>query len=292
MKGFHAAIALLPPMLQCAAEELTAEEKKTCEELRLRLGYPAAAMIRGREYDLVSVPVTEELLRSVMERATRSSLHAAEEEIRRGYVSAPGGVRVGVCGTAVLEGERMTGLRDYTSLSIRVPREIPGCADEVWPWVTAGGFRSLLIVSPPGAGKTTLLRELIRRLSDTGCRVCTADERGELAGMEKGSAGFQIGRHTDVMTGVPKALAAGMMLRSMNPEVLAMDEITDPADGHALLRAVGCGVKLLASVHGRCPEELTDRPGCGELLAAGAFERCVTVEVRNGVRRDAVRELL
>ena len=128
-------------------------------------------------------------------------MHAAVQELGRGYFSAPGGVRVGVCGTCA----GPQGLRSFSSLSIRIPRAVVGCADPIWADVTKGGFSSLLILSPPGAGKTTLLRELVRRLSESGLRVCVADERGEIADAASGLPGFDIGPHTDVMTGVRKA---------------------------------------------------------------------------------------
>ena len=291
MDGFSMAAALLPNDLRRAAERLDPADRRRCEELRLRRGQRPTALLGGRERPFSPEPVTEPDLRRVLELAARASLHAAVEEVRRGYLSAPGGVRVGVCGTAVPERGGLGGLRAFTSLAIRIPRAVPGCADGVWEAVTAGGFRSLLAVSPPGAGKTTLLRELIRRLSESGLRVCVADERGELAGYDTEGAGFDLGAHTDVMTGVSKAEAAGMLLRSMNPQVLAMDEIADAAEAEALLAAVGCGVELLASVHGADLADARRRPACRMLLDAGAFRRCVTVACRGGARRCRAEEL-
>ncbi len=290
MDGFGLASALLPEDLRAAAEGLSTAEKRSCEEFRLRRSVPAAALIGGREKPLSSAVVTEEQLRGVLETATRSSLHASEDALRRGYISAAGGVRVGVCGVGVMGPEGVSGLRSFSSLAIRVPRQVPGCADGIWEELTTGGFRSLLVVSPPGAGKTTLLREIIRRLSYAGDRICVADERGELAGFGAGG-GFDVGPHTDVMTGIPKAEAAEMLLRSMGPQTLAMDEIADEAEGAALLRAVNCGVTLLASVHGRDRTDAGRRPACRALLRAGAFERCVTVSCRDGVRRYFVEKL-
>lgn len=280
MDGFKAATALLPPGLREAA---AAVDGDACEELRLRLGFPATALAGGRETPFDKGAVTEAQLRAVLEAASRSSLHAVTGQLRRGYLTAPGGVRVGVCGTAVTDGSgNLTGFRSFTSLTLRVPRAVPSSADGIWDAVTAGGFRSLIVVSPPGAGKTTLLRELIRRLSDGGARVCVADERGELGG-----PGFPLGRHTDVMTGAPKAEAAEMLLRAMNPAVLAMDEITDEADAQRLLQAVGCGVQLLATAHGRGPEDAARRPACRTLFEAGVFERYVVISRESDTRRFA-----
>lgn len=284
MEGFSAAVRLLPPALRGAAQGLSESEKRRCEELRLRRGRPASAVIGGSEKAISRASVTREDILFVTEAATRSSLHTAVRELSRGYLSAGGGVRVGVCGTAAGE----DGLRAFSSLSIRVPRAVPGCADAIWTRVTEGGFSSLLIVSPPGAGKTTLLRELVRRLSEAGMRVSVADERGEIADAASGRPGFDIGPCTDVMTGVSKARAAMMLIRSMGPQVLAMDEITEEEDADALLRAAGCGTALLATVHGASVSELYARPACRRLLDAGVFSRCVSVENRNGIRHYTV----
>lgn len=287
MDGFTAAARLLPGDVRRGAESLSQAEKLRCEEFRLRRGRPPTARLDGREEAISDTALTERDLCLVLEAATRSSFHAAAAELRRGYVTARGGVRVGVCGTAVDSDTGLEGLRDISSLSLRLPRQVPGCADAVWPAVTEGGLSSLLIVSPPGAGKTTLLREIVRRSSETGVCVCVADERAEIGG--EGS--FDLGPHTDVMTGVPKAAAAGMLLRAMNPAVLAMDEITDPADAQALLHAVGCGVLLLATVHGGSLAEIRERPALRPLLEAGAFRRYVVIENRDGRRRYRAGEI-
>ncbi len=292
MKGFLSAAALLPETLRRDLQGLTDGEKRRCEELRLRRGHKASALISGIEKEFTLLPVSGENIRSVLDSATRSSLHAAMDQLCHGYITAAGGVRVGVCGTGVLEDGRLEGLREFSSLALRVPRDVPGCADGIWSQVTEGGFKSLLIISPPGAGKTTLLREIIRRLSNSGMRVCVADERGEIANASSGTAGFDVGLHTDILSGVPKAQAAEMLLRAMNPQVIAMDEITAPQDAAALSDAVGCGVKLLATVHGWGWEDVAARPVCRTLIEAGAFSRYVTVENFCGRRQYALRELL
>lgn len=286
MQGFMAAARLLPPGPRAAAERMPDAQKMLCEELRLRRGRPITAVIGGSERAVGPAATGEDIL-YVTEMASRASMHAAARELAAGYLSAAGGVRVGVCGAEAGEG----GLRDISSLAIRVPRAVQGCADAIWDDITAGGFTSLLILSPPGAGKTTLLRELIRRLSEAGLRVGVADERGEIANAASGVPGFDVGPHTDVMTGVPKARAAMMLIRSMSPQALAMDEITDAEDSRALLHAAGCGVSLLATIHGRSIAEVRARPACKELFAAGEFRRYVLVENHDGSRRYHVGKI-
>ena len=274
MRGFAAAARLLPKELRAAAESMPEQDKRICEELRLRRGRCASALLGGKEKEISGKPVTGEDILRVMEAATGSSLHAAARALAGGVVSAPGGVRVGVCGTAADD----DGLRAFSSLSVRVPRQVRGCADTIWEELTRGGFSSALILSPPGGGKTTLLREICRRVSDGGMRVCIADERGEIADAAGGEPGM------DIMTGIPRARAAMMLLRAMNPQILAMDEITDERDAAALMGAAGSGVKLLATVHGGSAAEVRARPVCRALFDAGAFSRIVIVENHGGKR--------
>lgn len=284
MDGFQKAVRLLPPELERAARALPEDQKPLCEEFRLRTGRAPTVLLGGREFVLCREPVERQMLRCVLETATRSSLHAQTEALRRGFAAAVGGVRVGICGTAVQGPGGLEGLTDFSSLSIRVPRAVPGCADGVWSALAEGGFSSTLILSPPGAGKTTLLRELVRKLSESGVRVAVADERREIAAYSGGAFGFEVGPCTDVMTGGMKAETVGMLLRAMNPRVIAVDEITDPRDVEALLEASGCGVALLATVHAARPKDLACRPAGRMLLESGAFSRCVTVENREGRR--------
>ncbi len=289
MAGFETAAGLLPSGLRRAAMELAEDSRAVCEELRLRRGRPPTALLEGREYVLRAGPVTEGDLRAVLETASRGSLHAAEEQLRRGFLAGPGGVRVGVCGTAVAGQAGMEGVREVSSVCLRIPRAVPGCADGIWDGLTARGFASTLIASPPGAGKTTLLRELVRKLSCSGWRVGVADERGEIADAWSGEPAFDVGPATDVMTGAPKGQGTAALLRAMDIQVIAMDEIAGEEDVRALLEAVGCGVKLLATVHGE--RGGPDSPACRALLRAGAFRRRVWVERVRGARRYTLEEL-
>ena len=155
--------------------------------------------------------------------------------------------------------------------------------------------QSTLLLSPPGGGKTTLLRDLIRAVSDgeggPALRVGVADERGELAAMYQGEPQFSIGRQTDVLDGCPKGPALLMLLRGMNPQVLAADEITAPEDAAALEMAANCGVSLLCTAHAGSLEELKARPLYRRLLDEGLFRRLVIIERAGRERRYPVVEL-
>lgn len=281
MDGWSHALRLLPGPLRSAVEK--AASGCAAEEIRLRLGRSVSICAAGREQSAGGEAVTAHDLRAVLERASGASFQAVESQIRAGFVMAPGGVRVGLCGTAVVQEGRAVGLRDFTSLCIRIPHELRGCADGVYPMLTKPAFASTLLYSPPGAGKTTLLRELVRRLSNDGCCVAVADERGELGGAS-GADGFDLGTHTDVMTALPKAQAVMQLTRTMSPQIVAMDEITDEADARALLAAAGCGTALLATAHAASVGELRARPVMRRLLASGVFVRAVGIVCRDGRR--------
>jgi stage III sporulation protein AA len=186
-------------------------------------------------------------------------------------------------------------LREISSLNIRIAKEVPGIGERVLPHLVEGGqLQNTLILSPPGGGKTTLLRDLIRCISDgtifQPLRVGVADERGELAAMEGGRPQLELGGQTDVMDHCPKDRALLILLRGMNPQVLAADEITDPEDSRALELAVGCGVTVLATAHGARLEDLQVRPVYHRLLQRKVFRKVIVIEGRGEARRYRVVE--
>lgn len=186
------------------------------------------------------------------------------------------------------QGDGSTALRDISSAVVRISRQVRGLWQEVPEW-SVGGFDSTLIAAPPGGGKTTLLRDMIATLSngtEDRCplRVGVVDERGELAGMYRGVPQLDVGCHTDVLDGCPKALGIPMLLRSANPQVIAVDEITEAADILAMTAAANCGVKLLATIHAEDGEELRRKPLFRQLAEAGVFRRLITISTAEGRR--------
>lgn len=290
--GFENAAALLPPDIRAAAMALPPGERGRAEELRLRAGQPPAISLpEGEKPFMPGRSVVPRDLDALLETATRASAHTALAAVAAGFVTVKGGCRVGLCGEASLRDGQVSGLRRLSSVSVRIPRQAKGCADGVYPALTAGGFRDTLVLSPPGAGKTTLLRELVRRLSEGGSRVALADERGEVAGVWEGEPMLDVGPRTDIVTGAPKQQAAMMLLRAMTPDILAMDEITSPEDVEAVAAAAGCGVRLLATAHARGVDELWRRPVYARLLALEIFTRFVTISRKDGGRFYAVGEM-
>ena len=286
----EAALRLLPEDLRRAARDSGLLEH--AEEIRLRIGREAGILAEGGERGLMpGRRVTAGDMSRVLEAATQASAYSAVDKLRRGFITVQGGVRVGVCGTAVTENGRITALREPSSAAIRLPREVKGCAEGVVKALGGLDGSSVVLISPPGGGKTTLLRELVRLCSENGCRVALADERGEVAGVWQGVPQLDVGGHTDVLTGGNKAETAMLLLRSMNPQMLAMDEITAPEDITACETAANCGVHILATVHGGSISDLRTRPLHRSLLERGVFQYAVMIKGTRGKRGYEVLEL-
>ncbi len=289
-------LAVLPEHLRTGLRTLGLDRLSRLEEARLRRGFPMTALLPEGEIDTDTPPIGEEDLRQVLENATQSSAHTALDRVRQGFVTLRGGHRVGLCGSVVRRDGQIVTLRELSSLSIRVARPVAGQARTLLPQLMEhGAFASTLILAPPGAGKTTLLRELVRGLSDGDgvppLRVGVADERGEIAALWRGEPQLYVGRRTDVLDGCSKAEGLSILIRGMNPQVVAVDEITDPADVRAVTEAAGCGAALLATAHGREPEDLRRRPVYRALLSAGVFRRLVVLDRRDGQRTARVEAL-
>ena len=284
------ACELLPSRLRLRALAVSEAMMAEAEEIRLRTGRAPAIAAASGEHDLDGPPVTPDDILDTLTRAARGSLHTFAGELAAGFLTAAGGYRLGVCGRAAMSGGECVGLREFSSLDLRISKEVRGAADDISGEICSGGrVRSTLIVSPPGGGKTTLLRDLVRTVSDLGFRVSLVDERGEIAACSGGVPGFDVGMRTDVLSGAPKAWSALTLLRAMNPQVLALDEITDPADARVLLHASGCGTAVFATVHAASPEEAAARPALARVIHI--FEKAVLIERREDGRRASISDM-
>ena len=288
IRRYEEAARVLPGRLREQALAQPPEVRQMAEEFRLRAGRPLAVLLPEGERSLGD-QVSPEDLEDLCDLATDYSRYAAAETMGKGYLIGRGGFRIGLCGTVAVRGDGGTALRDISSAVVRISRQVRGLWQEVPEW-SAGGFDSTLIAAPPGGGKTTLLRDMIATLSngtEDRCplRVGVVDERGELAGMYRGVPQLDVGCHTDVLDGCPKALGIPMLLRSANPQVIAVDEITEAADILAMTAAANCGVKLLATIHAEDGEELRRKPLFRQLAEAGVFRRLITISTAEGRRQ-------
>lgn len=292
MNNLKTAAALLPVRLNSEILVLPDELKESVEEIRLRAGQAVTVLIHGSEYVLAPEKLLSVYdLENVLECASGASVHSVEDELSNGYINVGGGIRLGVCGTAVMRSGAVGGMRELSSLSIRIPREVPDCARKELKQMLKNGLTDILIISPPGGGKTTCLREFIRQISDMGYRVSVADERGEICAVVNGEPQFDTGTHCDIICDAPKAKAAMMLIKAMNPELLAMDEISSREDIAAVYEASGCGVHILATAHAASTDDLYRRRIYRELMETDIFRYCLVIENRHGVRSYSIEEL-
>ena len=250
------------------------------QEIRLRAGYSIILLYAGKE-KILHIKATERSIRETLDYVSNYSLYAYENELKQGFITIEGGHRVGMAGQVLIENGRVKNLKYISSLNIRVSHEIVGCADKLFPYITHDKqMYHTLIISPPRCGKTTLLRDMIRQISDGnehvgGCTVGVVDERSELAGCFQGIPQNHMGMRTDVLDGCPKAEGMLMLIRSMSPQVIAVDEIGAPEEVQAIQYAMHCGCKMIATVHGETLDEIQRKPLLEHMIREQCFERYV-----------------
>ncbi len=279
--------------------EQVARDEKAIQEIRLRAGRPVIVLGDKGEWMLNrqgSYTRDEKLARfveqqeifTILQHICHYSLYAYEDELRQGFITVAGGHRIGVTGQVVLEGNTIRTVKHISCMNIRIAHQIMGAADPVIPRLyRAGRLLNTLIISPPGCGKTTLLRDLIRQVSDgnkwgAGLSVGVVDERSEIAGCFQGVSQNDVGMRTDILDGCPKALGVMMLLRSMSPKVIAVDEIGSREDAVALHMASRCGCRILATVHGDRQEDVLCRKDMKPLMEERLFERILILHKAQG----------
>ncbi|MBO5486406.1 MAG: stage III sporulation protein AA [Eubacterium sp.] len=253
------------------------------QEVRIRLNEPIALSVKGskRLPNQNGQVVNKKELREILEYISRYSLYAFEEEIKKGFLTIPGGHRIGLAGQVVMENGKVKTMKHISFLNIRVAHEVKGCANPVMPYLFENGkLLSTLIASPPGAGKTTLLRDIIRQVASGGKMftektVSVIDERSELAGSYMGKPTKDMGIHCDVLDACGKVEGIHMMLRSMSPEIIAVDEIGTEEDLAVLEMALTTGCALLATIHGSSFKQLREKTSFQKMLADNMFERVI-----------------
>lgn len=262
-------IALLPQRLRSEVDKLGSQQLL---EIRFRVGHEPELVLFNESVWVVD-KIKPEDLSFVINAASRYSPWSATTT-RKGYITALGGHRVGLCGDAVIQNGEMTGIRSPTSICIRVARDFPGIA------AAAKQYKgSILIIGAPGSGKTTLLRDLIRQRSDMEKgSLAVVDERGELFPSTEQGQCFYPGKKTDVLTGCGKIHGIESLLRTMGPSCIAVDEITAESDCKALMNAGWSGVTLLATAHAKSVADLYARPIYRPIINSGLFDTLLVMQ--------------
>lgn len=281
--------------------EKAGEKLNEMQEIRMRAGAPLFAIYKNKEYAVTSsgqleqnaehgYVVTAEDVRETLNCAAQHSLYAFEEEVRQGFLTVSGGHRIGIAGQVVLNQSRVKIIQPASCLNIRFSHQIKGCANQVLPYLfneESGEVFHTLFISPPRCGKTTLLRDVIRQISYGndmlhGKNVGVVDERSEIGACYQGIPQNDVGIRTDILDGCPKAEGMMMLIRSMAPEVVAVDEIGGKSDLEAMRYVMNCGCKILATVHGTSMEDIKKKPGFLTLFEERIFDRYIVLSSKKG----------
>lgn len=270
------------------------------QEIRLRVHAPLLMVYNNREYYISregrlgtyineAYIVTKNELRETMEYMSNYSLYAFEEEMKQGFITIQGGHRIGIAGKTIVDDCGIRTMKFISFINVRMSHQIKGCATEVLPYLyEQGEFLHTLIISPPRCGKTTLLRDLIRQISNgneehEGITVGVIDERSEIGACYQGVPQNDLGIRTDILDCCPKAKGMMMLIRTMSPRVIAVDEIGSREDLEAMEYVMNCGCKLIATVHGSSIEDIKQKPVLRKLVQERIFERYIILNSKGRI---------
>lgn len=263
-------------------------------EIRLRLNKKIIISIGAKSYYLSANGLTgsfekaleasKNLIDEIFKRACENSVYAFSNQIKNGYITIFGGIRIGLTGEGVYEKGNIKTLKNINGLAIRIPHEIKGCSLPILPYIFKNKFLNTLIVAPPGAGKTTLIRDVIYQISLKGyCyNILLADERFEIANCFNGEATLDVGEFCDVLSGVTKHYAFENGIRALKPDIIVTDEISSLKDYESIFYASSCGVSILASVHAESIEDLKQKKDFEILLRNKVFSRFIILSQKDG----------
>ncbi|WP_027407757.1 stage III sporulation protein AA [Anoxybacteroides tepidamans] len=284
----QAIIEMLPKTIADALSRLPSSWGEDIEEIRIRVQRPLEIIVKGIPHFLPYEVTTEDSVH-LLSKLSGYSIYAMDEELRRGFITVQGGHRVGLAGKVITESGNVKAIRHVTSFNIRIARQKIGIADRLVPYVYNGRWCNTMIIGSPQTGKTTLLRDIARMISNgiptkkiPSKKVGIVDERSEIAGCVKGIPQFDLGNRVDVLDACPKAEGMMMMIRSMSPDVLVVDEIGRSEDSEALLEAVHAGVSVFTTVHGKDWNDVSKRPTLRFMIEQRIFTRFIELTNEKG----------
>lgn len=284
----RAVLQMMPRRISDLITQLPNHIWNEMEEIRLRIGRQVEVAAKGQPHFL-SYIFTKEDAEQFIAKLANHSFYTLDEELKKGYVTIDGGHRIGLAGKVILENSHVKAIRHLASFNIRIAREKIGIAEKYLPFLYQENWKNTMIIGAPQTGKTTLLRDIARMIS-TGSshqklaakKVGIVDERSEIAGCVHGIPQLQFGPRIDVLDACPKAEGMMMLIRSMSPDVLVVDEIGREEDQLAIMEAANAGIALMMTTHGHSFEEVRKRPLLQEIIDSHIFERFIELSRIDG----------
>ena len=282
-KRTEEAISYLWGPVNRAFEHLTNYEKEKVEEIRLRVGQPLSVYMEGKVFYVtedegltlkpnLAFKISKDHIEECFRKLCGYAVHSHGDEISQGYISIPGGHRAGLAGTGFLYANGSSGLRDITSISLRVCRQVLGSANKIYEILQSCENEGVLVAGPPGSGKTTVLRDLARRLSASGKKISLIDERGELSGAYGQNIPNDLGPNCDVLCGIEKSRGIVMAVRSLSPQYIICDELGSKEEIEAVCSSLCSGVTTITSIHAGSFDQLKKKVQFLPLIHSGAFQ--------------------
>ncbi|MBE7028107.1 MAG: stage III sporulation protein AA [Ruminococcaceae bacterium] len=247
-------------------------------EIRLRAGRKTV-LYYGKTAEPVGRVYSSSDISEIFTSICRNSVYAYLDEIKNGFITLPGGHRIGFGGECVTENGKITNIHNICSINIRLAREFKGCAAPLINHIKSGGIiKNTILIAPPACGKTTMLRDIARMLSFKN-KVTVIDERSELSAPFCGNIQFDLGPQTDIISRIPKSLGIIMALRALSPDIIITDEVGSKDDMSALEQLLGAGCKIITSIHGYSADSI--KKSKGQLLLL--FDTIIELTKRNGI---------
>lgn len=283
--------AILPKRIKRIFDIYLQSEFSNFQEIRLRAERPVVIIINGAAYFINknfrltsflpdgALTVSYEEVTEVFNNACGYSVHSHLKSISAGYVTLNTGDRVGIAGEAICEDNKIIGVKNISSLNVRIAREHKNSAAEILKYIYTGSLNSIIVAGEPLSGKTTMLRDIARRLSGDNLskyyKTVIVDERNEISGSNGGIYKNDLGINTDVLSGYPKKEGIICALRSLSPDIIICDEVGDLDEVSDIEQGLNCGVKFIISVHASSKDELILRPQIRKLIKSGCFDKVV-----------------
>lgn len=277
---------ILPESIRVLITETSPHIVQNLEEIRIRIHRPLELITGGlphypkKQQKPYIVTVKDSI--HILNKLSNYSLYAFEEELQKGYITIAGGHRVGLAGKVIIENGKVKVIKDISSYNIRIARDKKGIAETIIPYLFENRWLNTLIIGAPQTGKTTLLRDIARTISQgnqqyqiPSQKVGIVDERSEIAGCVKGIPQHELGYRVDVLDACPKAEGMMMLIRSMSPDVIVVDEIGRKEDCEAIIEALNAGVQMIMTIHANRLEDLYLRPMLKPILETNVFERFI-----------------